>query len=92
MQAVSVNDINAATFTDVVNTGQIKDVIGTGCVIIPKAWLEIYADWLIECEASQRLKEPQGKLYSIDEVMARNGITWEMIDSMPEVELDGVDD
>ena len=85
-----MEEINADVLDDVRKNGE-KHIIGTGCMLVPDAVLDVieeYNDLKIELEAAERLKKPQGKLYTLEEVMAECGITQEMLDSVPDEDIE----
>ena len=90
MDAVTINSINTETFANVVKNGA-KLVAGTGCAIVPEAYLKIvdeYTDWKIEQEVARRLNDPDTKYFAMDDVMKEFGITRKELDAMPEVEFE----
>ena len=91
MEAVAVESLSPEMFADIRAHGA-REILGTGCIIVPweryAAMLEDYEDAELEREAARRLKEPEGRTYTQEEIMRMYGITQEEIDAMPEVELD----
>lgn len=91
MSAVAVNDLNANVFEDVRRTGT-KDLLNTGCVIMSKKLYERImdelADYMIECEAAERIKEGNARLYTEKEVMAELGISEEDLAAAGDVEIE----
>ncbi|MDY6295065.1 MAG: hypothetical protein SPL45_02035 [Schwartzia succinivorans] len=90
MDAVTVNNISTETFADVVKNGA-KLVAGTGCAIVPEVYLKIvdeYTDWQIEQETAKRLKEPDTKYFTMEEVMKEFGITEDDLAAAGDVEFE----
>lgn len=91
MEAVTISEISPEVFADIRAHGA-REITGTGCVIVPwekyAAMLEDYEDAELEREAERRLKEPEGRTYTQEEIMEMYGITQDQLDAMPEVEIE----
>ena len=91
MEAVATSSLSPEIFASIRENGA-REVAGTGCIIVSREkysrMLDDYEDAELEREAERRLREPGGREYSQEEIMAMYGITHEELDAMPEVELE----
>ena len=87
MNAVAINDINAATFADVLQNGA-KVVENTGCAIVPEFYLDEYDEWLFYKEIERRLKEPNPKYYTEKEMLTVLGMTEADLEGWEDVEIE----
>ena len=91
MEAVATSSLSPEIFASIRENGA-REVTGTGCIIVSREkysrMLDDYEDAELEREAERRLREPGGREYSQEEIMAMYGITHEELDAMPEVELE----
>ncbi len=90
MEAVAIDNLSAEVFADVLKNGA-KEITGTGCMIVPKAYMKIIdeiTDWKVEMEAARRLKNPDAKYYAEEEALAMLGLTKEDLKGWEDVEIE----
>ncbi len=91
MEAVTLEALNKETFEDVLRHGA-KEILGTGCLLIPKELyekvMEELTDWNMAIEADRRLKDPNAKYYTEQEAMKALGLTEKDLEGWEDVEIE----
>ena len=87
MQAVAMNEVNAATYAHV-RDKEFVEVKDTGCVIVPEKFLDKYCDFELEQEAARRLANPSGITYTLEEIMTESGFTEKDLEGWEDIEIE----
>ncbi len=89
MEAVALNTLTPETLAsvlgDVREKKQAREIVGSGCIIVPKEWekqIEDYYDLQLGLEALSREAKPNEKGYTQKEVMRMLGISQTDLDAV----------